>query len=143
MRCEALWVLQGHHAVDPILLGEVLKAKTPNARAAAMHVVSDEADYLPNAFQLLAAGVRDENPRVRLEAVRGLSFFPTLASAKAALAVLDSPTDSWIEYTLEHTLVALEPAWTSAFENGSLDDRQRESQEHSSTHTSRDVPRRR
>jgi putative heme-binding domain-containing protein len=120
LRCEALWVLQGHHAVDPILLGEVLKAKTPNARAAAMHLVSDEADYLPNAFQLLAAGVRDENPRVRLEAIRGLSFFPTLASAKAALAALDLPTDQWIEYTLEHTLVALEPAWKSAFESGSL-----------------------
>ena len=85
LRCEALWALQGQHAVDPILLGEVLKAKTPNARAAAMHLVSDEADYLPNAPQLLAAGVRDENPRVRLEAIRGLSFFPTLASAKAAL----------------------------------------------------------
>jgi putative heme-binding domain-containing protein len=64
--------------------------------------------------------VHDENPRVRLEAIRGLSFFPTLASAKAALAALDLPTDSWIEYTLEHTLVALEPAWKSAFENGSL-----------------------
>ena len=57
---------------------EVLAAKTPNARAAAMHLVADERDYLPNAFELLAAGVRDENPRVRLEAVRGLSFFPTL-----------------------------------------------------------------
>jgi putative heme-binding domain-containing protein len=120
MRCEALWALQSHHAVDPILLGEVLKAKTPNARAAAMHLVSDEADYLPNASQLLAAGVRDENPRVRLEAIRGLSFFPTLASAKAALAALDLPTDPWIEYTLEHTLVALEPAWKGAFEDGSF-----------------------
>jgi putative heme-binding domain-containing protein len=82
--------------------------------------VSDEAEYLPKAFQLLAAGVRDENPRVRLEAIRGLSFFPTLASAKAALAALELPTDSWIEYTLEHTLVALEPAWTNAFQDGSL-----------------------
>ena len=74
-RCEALWAQQGHHAVDEKLLGEVLAAKTPNARAAAMHVVADERDYLPNALDLLRAGVRDEHPRVRLEAIRGLSFF--------------------------------------------------------------------
>ena len=120
LRCEALWVLQSHHAIDSNLLNEVLKAKTPNARAAAMHVVADEMDYIPNAVQLLSAGVQDDDPRVRLEAVRGLSFFPTLASAKAALAVLDRPSDSWIDYTLEHTLVALEPAWKPAYEDGSL-----------------------
>jgi putative heme-binding domain-containing protein len=120
LRVEALWVQQSHHAVDGRLLSEVLKAKTPNARAAAMHLVADEGEYLPNAAKLLAAGVRDENPRVRLEAIRGLSFFPTLASAKAVLAALDQPTDPWIDYTLEHTLVALEPAWRSAFDNGSL-----------------------
>ena len=74
-------------------LAKCSRQKRPTRRAAAMHVVSDEADYLPNAFQLLAAGVRDENPRVRLEAIRGLSFFPTLESAKAALAALELPTD--------------------------------------------------
>ncbi|HVT30477.1 MAG TPA: PVC-type heme-binding CxxCH protein, partial [Lacipirellulaceae bacterium] len=120
LRCEALWALQSHHAVDENLLEEVLHAKTPNARAAAIRVAADERDYLPNSFQMLAAGVHDENPRVRLESIRGLSFFPTLASAKAALAVLDLPTDSWIEYTLEHTLAALEPAWMGEYRNGTL-----------------------
>lgn len=120
--CEGLWALQGQHAVneDTALLDQVLRAKTFEARAAAMHVVADERDYLPSAFQLLAAGVRDEHPRVRLEAVRGLSFFPTLESAKAALAVLQLPSDSWIDYTLEHTLAALEPAWNGAYQDGSL-----------------------
>ena len=32
----------------------------------------------------------------------------------------NSPTDSWIEYTLEHTLVALEPQWNDAFQAGTL-----------------------
>ena len=120
--CEALWILQSHHAVDTAttLLDDVLHAKEPKARAAAMHLVSDERDYLPNAEALLQNGVRDENARVRLEAVRGLSFFPTLASSKAALAVLDMPTDSWIDYTLEHTLAALEPAWKDSLQAGTL-----------------------
>ena len=53
LRCEALWVLQGHHAVDPELLASVLEAKTPDARAAATHIVADEREYLPSAFAML------------------------------------------------------------------------------------------
>ncbi len=120
LRCEALWAEQGQHAVDEKLLSEVLAAKTPNARAAAIHLVVDERDYLPAALDLLQAGVRDENPRVRLEAVRGLSFFQTPSAVDAALAVLNSPTDPWIEYTLEHTLAALEPQWHDAYQSGKL-----------------------
>jgi putative heme-binding domain-containing protein len=120
LRCEALWVEQGQHAVDEKLLHEVLAAKTFNARAAAIHVISDERAYLPDALDLLQAGVHDEYPRVRMEAVRGLSFFPTPAAADAALAVLNSPTDPWITYTLEHTLAALEPQWTNEYQSGKL-----------------------
>jgi putative heme-binding domain-containing protein len=118
LRCEAIWAQQGQHAVDETLLREVLGAKTPNARAAAMHMVADEREFLSNALELLATGVRDENPRVRLEAVRGLSFFPSLEAAEAVLAVLKSPTDQWITYTLEHTLAALEPQWSSEYQSG-------------------------
>ena len=53
LRCEALWALQSHHAVDESLLEEVLQAKTPNARAAAMRVAADEArlfaELVPNS----------------------------------------------------------------------------------------------
>jgi putative heme-binding domain-containing protein len=69
---------------------------------------------------MLSAGVLDEHPRVRLEAVRGLSFFPMPAAAEAALAVLKSPSDAWIDYTLEHTLVALEPQWKKAYQAGNV-----------------------
>jgi putative membrane-bound dehydrogenase-like protein len=120
LRCEALWVLQSHHAVGPEVLRGVLKAKTPAARAAATHVVADERDYLPNAMELLAAQVADEHPRVRLEAVRGLSFFPTMDAVNSALRVLDMPMDAWLSYTLEHTLVALERAWHEAYTAGTL-----------------------
>ncbi len=120
LRCEAMWVLQSHHVVDEQLLREVLKAKTPQARAAATHTVADERAYLPSAMDLLAAQVSDEHPRVRLEAVRGLSFFNSMDAVNAALKVLDSPMDSWLSYTLEHTLVALEPQWSEAYSAGTL-----------------------
>jgi len=120
LRCEALWVLESHHSIDPELLQSVLRAKTPEARAAATHVVSDERDYLPNAEELLAAQVSDENPRVRLEAVRGLSFFPTLSAVNAALKAVELPMDAWLSYTLEHTLVAQENAWRPGYAAGTL-----------------------
>lgn len=116
LRCEALWVLQGHHAVDEALLYNVLTAKSFEARAAATHLIADEREYLPNAFSLLKEQVRDEHPRVRLEAVRGLSFFPTLAAVEAALTVLEKPRDSYLNYTLQQTIGALEPVWTDAFQ---------------------------
>ena len=41
-------------------------------------------------------------------------------AVQSALTALDSPLDPWIEYTLEHTLIALEPAWTEAYHAGTL-----------------------
>jgi putative heme-binding domain-containing protein len=118
--CEALWVLQSHHAVDVDLLRSVLAAETPAARAAATHVVADERDYLPDAVSLLQQQVADADPRVRVEAVRGLSFFPTMDAVNAALTALNSPLDPWLEYTLEHTLLALEPVWSESYQAGTL-----------------------
>jgi putative heme-binding domain-containing protein len=120
LRCEALWILQSHHALDERLLCEVLKAKTPAARAAATHLVADEREYLPAALDLLVEQVSDEHPRVRLEAVRGLSFFNSMDAVNASLKVLNMPMDSWLTYTLEHTLVALEPQWSAAYAAGTL-----------------------
>jgi putative heme-binding domain-containing protein len=48
-----------------------------------------------------------------LEAVRGLSYFPTIASAKAALAVVKHPMDNELNFTLDATLAALRPAWNA------------------------------
>jgi putative heme-binding domain-containing protein len=140
LRCEALWAQQSQHAVDEKLLREVLAAKAENARAAAMHLVADEREHLANAVELLSAGVKDESARVRLEAVRGLSFFPTLAAANAALAVLKSPTDSYIEYTLEHTLAAQESAWQDAFQSGHLADGNEKAREFVAAYLARQAP---
>jgi putative heme-binding domain-containing protein len=122
LRCEALWALQRQHAVDVQLLQDVLESKSSDARAAATRVAADEREYLPDAFGMLASRVGDAHPRVRVEGLRGLSFFRTREAVDAALGALDSPLDSWIEYTLEHTLAALEPVWMDDFRSGTLAD---------------------
>ncbi|HET6574168.1 MAG TPA: PVC-type heme-binding CxxCH protein [Fimbriiglobus sp.] len=117
LRCEALWVQQGHHAVDPGLLSQALASKTPDARAAATRIVADERDTVPNAFELLTKMASDPHPRVRTEAVRGLSYFPTMEAARAVLPAASSP-DYWVKYTAEAALGANESVWRQAFLTG-------------------------
>jgi putative heme-binding domain-containing protein len=106
-----MWALAGQQAVDVNLFKTLLAAKTPDARAAAVHMVSDQRILVPEAAALIAPMVNDPHPRVRLEAVRGLSFFPVAESVKLVLGVLKHPMDSELTFTLATTLVALRPAW--------------------------------
>ncbi|TWU30394.1 PVC-type heme-binding CxxCH protein [Bythopirellula polymerisocia] len=140
LQCEALWVLQGHHAVDERLLRSVLAAKSYQARAAATHLVADEREFLPDAFSLLENQVHDEHPRVRLEAVRGLSFFPTTESVEAVLAVLEQPQDSYLKYTLQQSIGALEPVWTDAFQAGTFAPGNLQAQEYLGEYLARQRP---
>lgn len=117
---EALWVLEGHHAVDKALLRRVLQAKTPDARAAATHVLGNERDYVDGTLDLLKPMVEDEHPRVRLEAVRGLSFFNTPDAVEAALEVVKKPLDYYLRYTLGCTLSALKSQWDQALASDRL-----------------------
>jgi putative heme-binding domain-containing protein len=108
---EAIWALAGQQVVDLNLFKTLLAAKTPDARAAAVHLVADQRELIPNAVALIAPAVSDPHPRVRLEAVRGLSFFPTADSLKLALSALKRPMDNELNFALETTLTALRPAW--------------------------------
>jgi putative heme-binding domain-containing protein len=116
--CEAMWALAGHHVVERDLLAELLKAKTPDARAAAVHIIADLREHLPDAVDLIAPMIDDPHPRVRLEAVRGLSFFPETRSVQLALKSLGHPLDEESTYTLQSTLGALQPVWTAARDQG-------------------------
>jgi putative heme-binding domain-containing protein len=121
LRCEALWQQQSFHAVDPELLKAVLAAKTPDARAAATRVLAEERERVPGSTGLLTAAAVDEHPRVRTEAVRGLSFVPTIDAAKAVLAALAKPpADNYVRYTAEAALAANLPVWRTAYLKGEL-----------------------
>jgi len=108
---EALWVQQGHHAVDAALLKRLLRAKDYHVRAASTRVLADEWDRVPQPMALIAPQVADEHPRVRLEAVRALSFVRTPQAVKLALEAANHPTDEYLSYTLDSTLGALTAVW--------------------------------
>ncbi|MGI8604934.1 MAG: DUF7133 domain-containing protein [Verrucomicrobiales bacterium] len=109
--CEAMWVQEGHHALDLELVKKILACPTPDARAAAVHTLSDERDYVRDTFALIKPMAADAHPRVRVEAVRALSFFSTKEAVEAALETTKHSMDYWVEYTLDATLGALQPVW--------------------------------
>ncbi len=116
--CEAMWALSGHHVADHELMTTLLKAETPDARAAAVHSIADQREYISDALDLVAPLIDDPHPRVRLEVVRAASFFPATSSAVLALKALRHPMDAELSYTLESTLGALRPVWEPDLKQG-------------------------
>ncbi len=103
---EVLWLRQSHDVVDEPLLKTVLTCPEPRARAAATRVLCYWRDRVAEPLELLRKQVGDDNARVRLEAIRALSFFDgKYASTASEIAVesLAQPQDYYLEYTLTET----------------------------------------
>lgn len=79
-------------------------------------------------LELLAALVRDEAPRVRLEALRALARIPSAKSAELALSVLDQPMDPTLDYALWLTINDLAEPWIAALQSGEWKPEGREGQ---------------
>lgn len=115
---EALWLRQALHSVDVDLLRQVLAAGDGRVRAAAVRVLGEWADRVPDAQALLVHSVGDDHPRVRLEAVRALARFNTASAGEAALRALDKPLDRFIDYALWLTVNDLADPLLAALEAG-------------------------
>lgn len=105
---EVLWVHQQHDVVDQELLKKLLRSPDHRTRAAATRVLCYWRDRVDGPLELLRVQATDEHPRVRLEAVRALSFFHDPKATEVALESLAQPQDGYLEYTLKETLDTLE-----------------------------------
>lgn len=105
---ELLWVKQHHAAVDVPLLDRLLAAKDARARAAAVRVLCYQHDRVEEPLAKLQPMIHDENPRVRLEAVRALSFFDTQQALDLAVESLIYDQDVYLEYVLKETMETLQ-----------------------------------
>jgi glucose/arabinose dehydrogenase/lysophospholipase L1-like esterase len=104
---EALWLHQSHNVVDEALLKQVLRSPDFRARAAATNVLCYWRDRVKDPLVLLKAQATDENPRVRLAAVRACSFFKTPDAAEVALESVALPQDEFLKFTLDETMKTL------------------------------------
>ncbi len=105
---ESLWMHQTHHIINDELLKQLLSADDHRVRAAATRVLSFWIDEVPDHMELLASAIADEHPRVRLEAVRAVSFLSGDEAIELALGVLESDLDDYLQYTLDETMRRLE-----------------------------------
>ena len=105
---EALWMYQTHNTVETKLLDQLLNAKDHRARAAATRVLSFWLDRVKAPLALLKARISDPHPRVRLEAVRALTYLGGEDALEAALDVLNHDVDDYLQYTLDEALRHLE-----------------------------------
>lgn len=118
--CEALWLQESFRQIDAALVARIMGCPDFKARAAAVHSVSNEYRRYPETMDLLKQAVNDSHSRVRLEAVRGLSFLQSVEAAELALQATQHPLDYWTQYTLEHTLQALSPFAEEAEKRGTF-----------------------
>ncbi|HEX5268871.1 MAG TPA: PVC-type heme-binding CxxCH protein, partial [Gemmataceae bacterium] len=95
---EALWLHQAHDVVDVDLLKRMLSSKEFRARAAATRVLCYWRDRVPDALGLLLKQAADEEPRVRLEAVRAASFFRVPEAIEVLLVSESKPADPYINF---------------------------------------------
>ncbi|NBV78688.1 MAG: dehydrogenase, partial [Verrucomicrobia bacterium] len=106
--CEALWATWAQNKPDADLIAQLLKAKQPEARAAAVDVIRHSFWQLPNHVELLNQAVRDENARVRLTAIVAATWLDNADGAKIALEAFRKPIDRWVgpvlHYALTYTL---------------------------------------
>ena len=105
---EALWLHQSLDSVDVAFLKQMLTSPDYRARAAATRVLCYWRDRVPEPLALLRQQINDEHPRVRLEAVRALSFFDSEAAVEVAVESLVHPQDAYLDYTLKETMNTLE-----------------------------------
>ncbi|MCA9442449.1 MAG: HEAT repeat domain-containing protein, partial [Candidatus Omnitrophica bacterium] len=89
-----------------------------HVRAAAVRVVPQWTKELTDPVNLLAERVRDDNPRVRLEAVRALAQFPSAQSANLALNALDYDMDRFLDHALWLTVDELTDQWLPRVQAG-------------------------
>ncbi|PAW83768.1 MAG: cytochrome C precursor [Pedosphaera sp. Tous-C6FEB] len=117
---EVIGVFEAHESPRPALLAKLLVAKDARVRAYGARVAGMWADRLPNAAQLLTERAKDENARVRLEAVVAASYLTGPSAASVALTALEKPTDKFIDYALRQSTRASQPSWSKPFAAGQL-----------------------
>src|SRR6185503_14652181 len=117
---EALWVHQWHNVVDVELLNRVLASPEPRARAAAARVLCYWRDRIPDALSTFKKLAADSDPRVRLQAVRAASYFPTAEAVDVVNAAGKLTKDYYLDYVISETMRQIEPYWRKALASGKI-----------------------
>ena len=104
---EGLWVSWGMDKVDQNLLRQVLKAKDYHARAAAVQVVRYTGHQVADQADLLMQAVRDDNSRVRLDAIVAASWIGKEKGLPILAEASKKPLDDWMIHAYDAAVAHL------------------------------------
>ncbi|GAB4010976.1 GDSL-type esterase/lipase family protein [Spirosoma migulaei] len=104
---EGLWVSWGMDKVDQNLLRQVLKAKDYHARAAAVQVVRYTGHQVKDQADLLMQAVKDENSRVRLDAIVAASWIGKEKGLPILAEAAKKPLDDWMIHAYDAAVAHL------------------------------------
>ncbi|WP_353480004.1 PVC-type heme-binding CxxCH protein [Haliscomenobacter sp.] len=104
---EGLWVSWGLNKVNQPLLKQLLKAKDYRVRAAAVEVLRFTGHQVKDQAELLMQAVKDDNSRVRLDAIVAASWI----GPEKGLSILEEakkkPLDDWMIHAHETAVAHL------------------------------------
>ncbi|OYW75574.1 MAG: cytochrome C precursor [Verrucomicrobia bacterium 12-59-8] len=100
---EVCGVFESHESPREGLVKRLLKAKDARVRAYGARAT--------DSLELLTQAVRDENPRVRLEAVVACAHVTKPEAVEVAVQALDLPTDRFLDYALRQVVKSLKPTF--------------------------------
>ena len=104
---EALWVTWGLDQVDEDLLKQLLVAKDFRARAAAVGVLRYAGHQIDDQADLLMQAAKDDNPRVRLEALVAASWLGKDVGIPIITEAGKKGLDKWMEKPYEAAMAHL------------------------------------
>ena len=104
---EGLWVSWGANSIDSDLLNQLLEAKDFRARAAAVKVLRYVGHQIENQAELLMTAVKDDNARVRLEALVAASWLDKDESIPIVTEAGKKDLDKWMQQPYEAALAHL------------------------------------
>jgi glucose/arabinose dehydrogenase/mono/diheme cytochrome c family protein len=113
-------VYQAHDVVNARLVSTMLTCHDARARAYGCRLVAGWSTRLPGSFSNLKAALLDPHPRVRLEAIVALSWFPEPNAVNALIPALRLPRDRFLEYALTQTMRSLQSFWQPLLASGKL-----------------------
>ncbi len=119
-RLEAMWLLQCLNRSHEPMLASLLQSPDHRTRAAAMRVVGWRQKELDSSLQYMTAGVHDDHPQVRLEAVRALALRQRRDAAEIAMLALNKPMDRFLDFALWRTMRELKEHWLPALKQGEV-----------------------
>jgi putative heme-binding domain-containing protein len=117
---EALAASSSIEVVRESLLRRVAKSNVAGARAFAARIAGRWEDRIDDPLDLLVGLARDENPRVRMEAVLATGQIPKMDSIKVVAIASEREMDRSIEYAFTQAVHHLMPHWEEPFEKGRL-----------------------